>query len=224
MNNPCAIISWLSLIVSFLTFMAICITAYYAKGNLNKINEANKLSKEHLDKLTNENTMKEKSEFLEQICLGILNPEGVEPSKIDNEYGKTRYERIKRNGFYDGVRAFLGDMMHFPFMDTSELERESNDNIVKYFFLAPLRFNLTWSYLFEEFDNICKLKKVPSGLDKYFDGTYKNEMHLSIPKINETLSILFNNERFIKFDEEAQKELRRKWIESKNKRAGAINN
>ncbi|MEW5947111.1 MAG: hypothetical protein AB1742_13020 [bacterium] len=109
-----------------------------------------------------ENKIKNKSDFLEQICLGMLNPDGTEPSEIDNKYGRSRYERIKRNGFYDGVRAFLGDMMHFPFMESSELERkdndkEVNDNIVKYFFLAPYRFNLTWSYLFNEFDGICKL-------------------------------------------------------------------
>lgn len=164
--------------VYYLTLGVIAAAAYYAKKNLDTLNDQLDTAKKNVELLNNDLKIKYQSQVLEQICCGILNPSGKKENEdIDTNYYVVFYRRIKNNGFYEGVRAFLGEMMNAPFSD--KLFTDAKDNaLFGMFVTGASRFGFSWDELFRKFHDICKMMKAQSGLEEYFvDKKYPHRLH-----------------------------------------------
>ncbi|MFH1540041.1 MAG: hypothetical protein ABIH66_13895 [bacterium] len=180
-------------LINFGMLVALICTVIYAKRNLEKINKANEISKNQL-------TITNWSKSLNEICLGILYVYRKRKDEEDksNAYAKEKYNRIKENGFYDGVRALLGDMMELPSKDDKTLDNDLKSGRAEIYFRGATRYGITWDYLFKTFHKVCRLMDVPSGLEPYIlENKYKHEFHTSIelPKADEGIKQL--KEEFI---------------------------
>ncbi|MEW5947644.1 MAG: hypothetical protein AB1742_15755 [bacterium] len=105
--------------------------------------------------------------FLKDVCIGMLEIEFIETSTIDsiisydvklkdiNDYHNKIRERIKKTDFYDGARAFLGDMYK---METDNKYRDDNEHKRPFYDrINDYGFEGGWNFLFNKFRRYEKL-------------------------------------------------------------------
>lgn len=183
----------ISVIANAITCIAIICTAIYAYNNIKALNKSNEQAKiqieqnaEYADKNikaleeTNAQTRFQIEQdatkaFLTQICLGLLHNGNYNDM---SHYEKYMFNRMKINGFYDGVRAYLGDQMNLPYYPLdSLLEAREKGQAIHFFERGPYRYKKTWDYLFRLFHKICEADRVDSGLNDYIDGNKNHKYH-----------------------------------------------
>lgn len=153
--------------------LTLIFTVFAAFRNLKELNKGNIIARENI-------RFKNLSDTLQGICLGILNPLGTEQNNEDKIYfNAAALNRIVKNGFYDGIRAFLGEMMKFPYYESYDC-KENFIQRADCFYYGPYRYGITWNKIFEMFQEACNLIDLPSGLESYFDGQCHHPDHDNI--------------------------------------------